>query len=98
MVADDDMFLSRVGEILYNRRLLLEMSQEQVSERSGLHRTYVSDIERGRRNPSLKTIVRIAAAMNMSVSDLMRMAEGETVVASAADKFILPAPAGTCLS
>jgi transcriptional regulator with XRE-family HTH domain len=98
MVADDDMFLFRVGEILYNRRLLLEMSQEQVSERSGLHRTYISDIERGRRNPSLKTIVRIAAAMNMSVSDLMRLAEGETAVAPAAEKFIMPAPAGTCLS
>ena len=48
----------------------LGISQEILAERSKLHRTYISDVERGARNPSLKTILRLAQALEVSVSTL----------------------------
>ena len=46
------------------------ISQEELAERAALHRTYVSDIERGTRNLSLESIERLAGALEVSVSAL----------------------------
>jgi CheY-like chemotaxis protein/DNA-binding Xre family transcriptional regulator len=46
------------------------ISQEELAERAGLHRTYVSDIERGARNVSLESIEKLASALEVSVSTL----------------------------
>ena len=43
-------------------------SQEQLSEMSGLHRTYISGIERGVRNPTVKIVHEIAMALGIKVS------------------------------
>jgi transcriptional regulator with XRE-family HTH domain len=43
------------------------MSQEELALRAGLDRTYVSGIERGRRNPSLKSMQRLAAELSISL-------------------------------
>ena len=51
-------------------RKLLGVSQETLAERSALHRTYISDVERGARNPSLKSILRLAEALEISVASL----------------------------
>ena len=51
-------------------RKLLGISQEELAERAALHRTYVSDIERGTRNLSLESIERLAGALEVSVSSL----------------------------
>jgi transcriptional regulator with XRE-family HTH domain len=48
----------------------LHLSQEQVAERADLHWTYVSGIERGRRNPGLNTMG-IATALGVSLSELV---------------------------
>jgi two-component system, response regulator len=48
----------------------LGLSQEELAERAGLHRTYVCDIERGARNVSLKSIEKLAGALNISASVL----------------------------
>lgn len=45
-------------------------SQEELAERAGLHRTYVCDIERGARNVSLKSIDKLANALNIPCSTL----------------------------
>jgi transcriptional regulator with XRE-family HTH domain len=45
-------------------------SQEILAERSGFHRTYIGGIERGERNPSLKSIVAIATALEVPLVDL----------------------------
>jgi CheY-like chemotaxis protein/predicted XRE-type DNA-binding protein len=45
-------------------------SQELLAEKAGLHRTYVSDVERGSRNLSLESITRLAGALEVSVSAL----------------------------
>jgi transcriptional regulator with XRE-family HTH domain len=47
------------------------LSQEQLAARAGLDRTYVSGIERGKRNPSLKTADRIAEALGTTVVSLL---------------------------
>jgi len=51
-------------------RKRLGMSQEQLAERADLHRTYVSDVERGARNLSLESITRMAYALNITVAEL----------------------------
>ena len=45
-------------------------SQEQLSEATDFHRTYIGMIERGERNPSLKSIKRFAVAFKISISEL----------------------------
>jgi transcriptional regulator with XRE-family HTH domain len=60
----------RFGLAIRQRRQELGISQEELSFRAGLHRTYISDIERGSRNPSLENIEKLAKALEVSVSVL----------------------------
>ena len=59
-----------LGAIIRSRRKDLGISQEELGFRSGLHRTYVADLERGSRNPSLNSIAKLAKALKLSLSDL----------------------------
>ena len=52
----------------------LGISQEELAERADLHRTYISDIERGARNLSLESIERLAMALEVSVPALLSYA------------------------
>jgi XRE family transcriptional regulator, regulator of sulfur utilization len=45
-------------------------SQEQLAERAAMQRSYVADLELGRRNPSVRTLVRLANAFGIQVSEL----------------------------
>src|SRR5581483_5410308 len=58
------------GASVRARRLRLGLSQERLAERAGLHRTYVTDVERGARNISLESIARLAHALDLPVSSL----------------------------
>ncbi len=51
-------------------RLANGISQEELAHRAGLHRTYVSDIERGMRNIALTNLVRLADALHTPLPDL----------------------------
>lgn len=53
------------------RRYELEITQEELAERAGLHPTYVGSVERGERNIALENIVALARALNCSSKDLM---------------------------
>lgn len=53
----------------YRKRL--QLSQEKLAELSGLHPTYISNIEQGKRNISLQTVYLIASALNMSASEIL---------------------------
>jgi transcriptional regulator with XRE-family HTH domain len=48
------------------------MSQEKFAEKCGIHRTYVSDVERGSRNPSFLTLLAIAHGLGVTISELTR--------------------------
>jgi len=52
-------------------RTRLGISQEELAERAGLHRTYVCDVERGARNVSLESIEKLARALEVSVPSLL---------------------------
>jgi len=65
----------RFGDAVRRRRRELGVSQERLAERAQLHRTYISDVERGNRNPSLESITRIARALDLEPSALLRLAE-----------------------
>lgn len=51
-------------------------SQEELSFRSGIHKNYLSDLENGRRNPSLKIIEHLAKAFEVTLFDLFLGIEG----------------------
>lgn len=51
------------------------LSQEALADAAGMHRTYVGGIERGERNPSYRNILRLAEALDIRPSDLIRRAE-----------------------
>ena len=47
------------------------LSQEELADRAGLHRTYISSIERGQRNVSLENIFVLANALGIEAADLV---------------------------
>jgi transcriptional regulator with XRE-family HTH domain len=63
------------GLAMKNLRLNKNMSQEELAFSSGLHRTYISDVERGNRNISLSNIFKIAKALDVSPSRLLQEME-----------------------
>ncbi len=64
-----------LGMAIKTQRASLGISQEELAHRAGLHRTYVSDLERGARNPSIESIEKLAGALQVSVSNLFEGAE-----------------------
>ncbi|PWJ47881.1 DNA-binding transcriptional regulator, XRE-family HTH domain [Quadrisphaera granulorum] len=50
----------------------LALSQEDLADQAGLHRTYVGSVERGERNISLDNIYRLAKALGVHPADLLR--------------------------
>ena len=51
------------------------ISQEELAERTEIHRTYIGGIERGERNPTWLMIARIAKALGISATELVQLAE-----------------------
>ena len=65
----------RFGFAVKDRREALGLTQEEFAERAGIHRTYLSDIERGTRNVSLINIERVASALALKTSELFQAVE-----------------------
>ncbi len=65
----------RFGFAVKCRREALGLTQEDLAEKAGVHRTYLSDIERGSRNLSLRNIERLALALGLSLSELFALLE-----------------------
>lgn len=65
-----DPILTKLGQSLRRHREAKGHSQEQLASIAELDRTYVSDIERGNRNPGFKNIARLAKALEIKTSEL----------------------------
>lgn len=61
-----------LGENVRKYRTKLKLSQEAFAEECGLHRTYISGIERFQRNVSIDNIQRIAKALNIPPYKLLK--------------------------
>ena len=72
-----DAFVEDFGKHIRFVRLGRGLTQEELAHRAGVHVTYLSGIERGRRNPSLKNIRLLAMALEVTVSSLFEDIEDE---------------------
>ncbi len=75
----------QLGRRVRRRRHFLDLSQETLAERAGIHHTQISIYENGQRMPLTATLVRLAAALDVSVDQLLAGIEWEVVA---------PAPGG----
>lgn len=62
----------QVGRNLKRIRKEKGWSQEELAFESGLHRTYISGIERGARNPTVLILAKIAETLNVAISELVK--------------------------
>jgi len=62
-----------LGERIRELRKRYGWSQEELAERCGVHRTYMGHVERGMKNVSLTTVVRICEALDIRLSDLFSL-------------------------
>ncbi len=62
---------TRLGRNLRRLRGEKGLSQEAFADDAGLHRTYISDIERGARNPTITVVDKIARALGVSAGALL---------------------------
>jgi len=67
--------LRRLGFVLRRHRERMKLTQEAFADEHGLNRTYYSAIERGTQNLSILNVARIARALDLSLSRLLREAE-----------------------
>jgi transcriptional regulator with XRE-family HTH domain len=66
-----DQSLRKLGDTIRKHRANLGVSQEAFADQVGMHRTYYSAVERGERNITLKTLLRIAQGLKVRLEDLM---------------------------
>ena len=63
-------YLKKVGANVKMLRIKQGMTQESVADRCGLNKHYISDIEHGKRNPALLTLIKICEAMNVEINSI----------------------------
>ncbi|MBX7135386.1 MAG: helix-turn-helix domain-containing protein [Fimbriimonadaceae bacterium] len=61
-----------VGRNVKRFRLAADLTQEQLAERSGFSQQYISDLERGRRNPTVVSLFELAQALKSTPVDLIK--------------------------
>lgn len=65
----------RFGQVLREARRAKGFSQEDLAFQSGYHPTYIGQLERGKKSPSLRAIMRLAGALQTPGSELLRRVE-----------------------
>lgn len=68
-------FASTCCQVIRERRQRLGLSQEEIARRSGLARSYICDVERGARHPSLRNVSTLARALEIPTSELIAQVE-----------------------
>lgn len=63
--------LTAFGSAVRQARLALTLSQEELADAAGLHRTYIGSVERGERNVSLGNAYALADALSTNLADLL---------------------------
>ena len=68
MGSDKD--LLALGREIRRHRKVADISQEELADRAGLHRNYIGFLERGERNPRVKTLFDVAHALRIGFAEL----------------------------
>ncbi len=74
-ISQEESLLLALGQVILKRRTRARMSQQELADLSEVHRPYISDIERGQRNLTITTMIRISNALKAPLSTLFREAE-----------------------
>jgi transcriptional regulator with XRE-family HTH domain len=61
----------KFAELLRSHREKAGLSQEELADRAGLHRTFISQVERGLKSPSLNSLVAISTALELKLPKLL---------------------------
>jgi transcriptional regulator with XRE-family HTH domain len=75
-------FPALVGRNVRRLRLAADLSQEELAHRAAMNRTYLSDIERGIRNPSLLMLLELATVLGVHPAVLLVNEEDSEAVSS----------------
>lgn len=73
----NDTLTRAVARTIHKLRIRQGISQQDLAQKCSLHRTYLSDVERGSRNISIRNLCRIATSLQVSPSHLLGLAEQE---------------------
>ena len=65
----------KIGLVIRNLRLKKNLSQEDLADKCGLHRTYIGILERGEKNMTIETAFRVTQALNISLTDFFAEVE-----------------------
>lgn len=65
----------KLGQVIRDRRKSLGLSQENLAFNSELHRTYISQIERGLKSPTVETMFKLCKALGVRPSELIAYTE-----------------------
>jgi len=71
-MSNPDAILRAFGQCVRKQRDTKHLTQEKLAERANLDPTYISGIERGKRNPGIKNVVRIAKALGLTTAELCK--------------------------
>ncbi|KKM12209.1 hypothetical protein SY88_04785 [Clostridiales bacterium PH28_bin88] len=77
----------QIGKRIKAMRLRLGLTQEQLGERADLHYSYVGQVERGDKLPSLKSLKKLARALNTNVEVLLE--EGEDYLSTSSAELLI---------
>ncbi len=63
--------LNKLAEKIKSKRLLLNLSQEALADKCGLDRTYISLVERSKRNPSYLSLIKLCEGLELNIKELL---------------------------
>ena len=63
------------GKVISDLRKEARISQEELADRASIHRTYVSQIERGLKSPTIAVLTKLAKALSTTPSKIMKLVE-----------------------
>ncbi|MEH2608807.1 helix-turn-helix domain-containing protein [Bradyrhizobium sp. AZCC 1693] len=72
-----DKINSKLGKVISSLRQAAGLSQEELAERASIHRTYVSQIERGLKSPTIAILLKLSKALKTTPSKVMQLFEDE---------------------
>jgi transcriptional regulator with XRE-family HTH domain len=72
LAVSETQVLRLLAQRIKSLRLAQGWTQEEFAERASMQRSYLADLELGRRNPSVRTLVKLANAFGIAVPDLFR--------------------------